>query len=128
MSQFRKFWMVAGQGAPVVKHYIEHPLEAEAIGDACSYLISKRHTYQHRAAEVLIRVGLKESLEESLCSSLGEPQDWLSPQDCCELGIKSFSEATGLSERWSPAHGLSLTRQSGSPKEATSLDAPTPWL
>lgn len=112
----------------LVRHYIDHPLEAEAIGQACSSLISRRHSYRHRAAEVLIRSGLKESDEASLHSSLGEPADWLTPQDCSLLGIESFLDRTGPSERWSPQLGMSLTRTSGKVSEATSLDVPTPWL
>lgn len=109
-------------------YYLEHTDEAEEIGRACSYLISKRHTYRHRAAEVLIRLGLKVPDEAELVTSLGEPADWLSQQLFDKPRVRSSSEATGPSERWSPASGLSLTRKSGNLSEASSLDVPTPWL
>lgn len=112
----------------LVNYYLDHTGEAEKIGVACSYLISKRHTYRHRAAEVLIRLGLKDSGEESLVSSLGEPEDWLSLQHFPSLKAMSSSAATGRSERWSPAYGLSLTEMSGKVSEASSLDVPSPWL
>lgn len=112
----------------LVSYYLNHVREAEEIGRACSTLVSRRHSYMHRAAEVLIRAGFKESLPEKQLSSLGEPQEWLSPQDCGPLGIESFLALTGRSERWSPRLGMSLTRVSGRPSESTSLDAPTPWL
>lgn len=109
-------------------YYLEHTDEAEEIGRACSYLISKRHTYRHRAAEVLIRAGLKNSASDELVSSLGAPEDWLSLQHFDLPRVRSSSEPTGPSERWSPACGLSLTRGSGKVSEATSLDVPNPWL
>jgi spore maturation protein CgeB len=112
----------------LVLHYISHPDEAEKIGRACSYLISKRHSYRHRAAEVLIRVGLQTPGSDGPLSSLGEPADWLTPQDSSLLTARSSSEATGRSERWSPAFGMSLISQSGSPSESDSLDVQTPWL
>ncbi len=117
-----------GHFLELVQHYIKHPDEASAIGSTCSYLISKRHSYLHRAAEVLIRAGLVESVKASLPSSLGEPADWLSPQDCSEQGIISFSDPIGPSERWSPQYGMSLISRSGSPKDLSSIDAPNPFL
>jgi len=111
----------------LVRHYINHPDEAEAIGKRCSYLISTRHTYQHRACEVLIRAGLKDRVPADLLSFLGEPADWLTPQDFNAQGVRLSSAATGPSERWSPQYGLSLTRTSGSPSEQLSVDVPTPW-
>lgn len=112
----------------LVLYYLKHPDEAEKIGDACSYLISRRHSYAHRAAEVLIRVGLMGLERASQHSFLGEPAAYLSPQDLSLLLARSSSEATGRSERWSPAYGMSLTSTSGSPSESDSLDVPTPWL
>jgi hypothetical protein len=109
-------------------YYLGHTDEAEEIGRSCSYLISKRHSYRHRAAEVLIRVGLLEQGKDSLASLLGEPTDWLSRQDFDQPADSSASAPTGPSERWSPAYGMSLIGGSGSVKEATSLDVPTPWL
>jgi len=111
-----------------VNYYIEHPEEAEEIGRTCSYLISRRHSYQHRAAEVLIRAGFRESLPDKQLSSLGPLEDWLTPQDCGPLGIESFLDRTGRSERWSPQLGMSLTKVSGRVSDSSSLDAPTPWL
>ncbi len=109
-------------------YYLEHTDEAEELGRACSYLISKRHSYQHRAAEVLIRSGLKDSASDDIVSSLGAPADWLSQQHFELPKTKSSSDPTGPSERWSPAHGRSSIATSGSPSEASSLDVPTPWL
>ena len=112
----------------LVLHYIAHPEEAEAIGQKCSYLISSRHSYKHRAAEVLIRAGLGELLPAAQLSSLGPQQDWLSPQDWQPHGDRSPLGPTGPSERWSPQFGMSWTRKSGSPSDMLSVDAPTPWL
>lgn len=112
----------------LVLHYINHPEEAEAIGQACSFLTSKRHSYSHRAAEVLIRVGLRASVSGGPLSFLGAPEDWLSPQDSALPLARSSSDQIGPSERWSPAFGMSLISQSGSPSESDSLDVPRPWL
>lgn len=111
----------------LVLHYLEHPDEAEAIGKACSYLISKRHTYAHRAAEALIRCGFKESLQADRLSSLGEPEAWLTPQESALLSGRSSSDRIGPSERWNPRSGMLLTRTSGRVSDQTSLDAPTPF-
>lgn len=112
----------------LVLHYIAHPDEAEKIGRACSFLISKRHSYPHRAAEVLIRTGLQGSVAGGPLSFLGEPEGWLSPQDSELLMARSSSDPTGRSERWSPASGMSSISRSGSPSESSSIDVPTPWL
>lgn len=111
----------------LVHYYLAHEDEAEKIGQACSYLISKRHSYAHRAAEVLTRCGCKASLPDDLHSSLGVPEDWLTPQDLMQRAAASSSDQTGPSERWSPRYGMSLTSQSGRVSDSTSLDAPTPW-
>lgn len=106
----------------LVLHYLKHESEAHKLGDACRYLISNRHTYRHRAAEVLIRVGLKASCADDLVSSLGAPGDWLSRQDFDQHGARSPSEPTGSSERWSPQYGMSLISQSGNLRDPDSLD------
>jgi len=113
-----------------VLHYMDpkNLREAERIGQACSSLIFKRHSYQHRATEVMIRTGFWEAANLDLRSSLGEPEDWLTPQDCEWLTGKSSSVATGHYAPWSPAYGMSLTSTSGSPSESNSLDVQTPWL
>ncbi len=110
-----------------VQHYIRHPEEAQAIGEACSFLISKRHSYRHRAAEVLIRVGLRTSDSADLATCLGEPAEYLTPQDFNVRGERLSSAQTGPSEPWSPAYGLSLISKSGSVKGTTSLDVPSGW-
>lgn len=110
-----------------VLHYLNHKDEAETIGQACYYEISKRHTFRHRAAEVMMRVGLMDRLPENQLSYLGEPKVWLSPQDLPLPKGKSSSERTGLCDSWNPQSGLSLTRTSGSPSHRDSLDAPIPW-
>lgn len=112
----------------LIYYYLEHEDEAEELGRACSYQISRRHSYRHRAAEVLIRAGFKDADADDLRSCLGEPEDWLSPQDFNERGVRSSSGATGRSERWSPQFGKSSISPSGSPSEATSIDVQTPWL
>ena len=112
----------------LVLHYLEHQDEAAEIGRICSYLISRRHSYRHRAAEVLIRVGLRGKLKDEMFSSLGEPEVWLSPQDLNSPEASSSSERTGPSERWSPRSGLSWIETFGRRSEAGSLDAPAPWL
>lgn len=111
----------------LVDYYIQNPEEAEVIGRECSILVSKRHSYAHRAAEVLIRLGLLESHTAELSSLLGAPEDWLTPQDLNVLKARSSSEATGPSERWSPQSGMSLIKGSGSPSEMRSLDVPPVW-
>jgi hypothetical protein len=110
-----------------VMHYINNLDEAELIGQACFSEISKRHTFRHRAAEVMIRVGLMDRLPESLLLSLGEQKDWLTPQDLPLPKGKSSSERTGHCASWNPQYGLSLTEVSGSPNLRDSLDAPIPW-
>ena len=114
--------------AELVLYYLQHRTEAEIIGRACSSLISRRHSYTHRAAEVLIRAGLRAPGQGGQLSFLGEPEDWLSQQDLQLLLARSSSAATGPSERWSPRSGMSSTSRSGSPSESDSLDVPTPWL
>jgi len=133
-AELRRMFPMAPQASDpdhfleLVLYYLKHQDEAERIGQACSFLISKRHSYAHRAAEVLIRVGLTASDGANVPSSLGEPQDWLTPQDSELLTGRSSSEATGPFERWSPRFGMSSTSTSGNPSESDSLDAPTPWL
>lgn len=112
----------------LVLYYLNNLEEAEAIGRKCSYLISRRHSYIHRAAEVLIRAGLQELVPAAQLSSLGAPEDWLSPQDLKPPELSSSSAATGPSERWSPRFGMSWTRMSGTSSDMQSVDAPTPWL
>lgn len=112
----------------LVLYYLENLEEAEEIGRICSYLISRRHSYAHRAAEVLIRVGLKDSIPENVLSSLGLLEDWLSPQDLGQLKESWSSAQIGRSEPWSPASGLSWISTFGSPSAASSTDAPPPWL
>jgi spore maturation protein CgeB len=111
----------------LVLYYLDHEDEAEQIGKACYYQTLMRHTYLHRALEVLIRLGFTESLKASRCSSLVERPDWLTPQDFNEQGVRSSSAQTGPSEPWSPAYGRSLIEESGIPSGTGSLDLTTPW-
>lgn len=133
-SELRRLFPMAPQASDpshfveLVLHFLKNPEEAEKIGAACSYLISRRHSYAHRAAEVLIRVGLTASGQGGQLSFLGEPEVWLTQQDCELLLARSSSGPTGPSERWSPQYGMSLISQSGSPSESDSLDVQTPWL
>jgi hypothetical protein len=112
----------------LVLYYLNHLDEAEEIGRTCSYLVSNRHTYLHRALEVLIRLGFKELREGDQRLFLEAPEDWLSPQDLPQRKATSLLERTGRSEPWSPQYGMSWTRQSGNPKGANSLSVPKPWL
>ncbi len=111
----------------LIQYYLGHLDEAEEIGQRCRTQIFKRHTYQHRAAEVLIRVGLREWLKDEKCSSLGAPEGWLTPQDFEQLTARSSSEQTGRSARWNPPSGRSSTGTSGLPNGGTSTDARTAW-
>lgn len=97
----------------LVQHYIKHRDEAEVIGRACSFLISGRHSYRHRAAEVLVRAGLRDASEVARLSSLGPPEEWLTTQDFGWLRDASPSDLTGRSGSWSPALGMSLMERSG---------------
>ena len=107
----------------LVRYYLEHLNEAEEIGRACSILVSKRHTYRHRACEALIRAGLKDRLSDVVVSSLGEQAAWLTPQGSELQTATSSSEPTGRSEPWSPASGLSSIQTFGSQSEDSSLSA-----
>lgn len=111
----------------LVSHYMQKLEEAEEIGKACSSLILRRHSYQHRACEVLIRLGFREARVGGVPSYLGLLQDWLTPQDLNVLAAKSSLEPIGHSGRWSPRYGMSLTSTSGDPREATSINAPPAW-
>jgi len=132
-AELRRMFPMAPQAsdpdhfAELVLHYIEHQDEAEAIGQECSSLTSRRHSYRHRAAEILIRTGCLAPELEGQLSSLGEQVDWMTPQDCERLTSRSSSDPTGRSERWSPRYGMSLTRTSGRVSDQDSLDAPTPY-
>lgn len=111
----------------LVRYYIDHPVEAEEIGRACSSLISNRHSYRHRAAEVLIRTGFKAQEADDLRLSLGAPGGYLTPQLSELLRVRSSSEQTGSFERWFPRSGMLSIATSGSPSEAVSIDAPPLW-
>ena len=107
----------------LIRYYLEHEAEAEEIGRRCRTHILRQHTYPHRAAEVLVRTGLKGWLEAKPCSFLGAPEGWLTPQDTDLLTARSSLEQTGLCERWNPASGRSSIGQCGSPKGGISTDA-----
>lgn len=111
----------------LVTYYIDHQDEAEDIGHVCSEIISSRHSYRHRAAEVLIRVGLKGLPEDKMFTSLGAPTDFLTTQNLEELLGKSSSELPGPSERWSPASGLASISTSGSRRGSGSTGDPMGW-
>lgn len=111
----------------LVSYYLNNAKEAEELGAACSWSISKRHSYRHRAAEVLIRVGLKELDAEDLRSCLGEPLDYLTPQLSELRRDRSSSEQIGRLERWSPQYGKWSIRQFTNTRELTSIDVPILW-
>ena len=85
----------ADQFVAQVQHYLANEQEAEEIARQCSDLISKRHTYRHRAAEVLIRTGCKALVPADQLSSLGEQAEWMTPQDLQLLTATSSSAPTG---------------------------------
>jgi spore maturation protein CgeB len=85
----------AEQFLHLVQYHLEHREEAEEIAQECRSLISRRHTYLHRAAEVLIRTGCKALLPEDRLSSLGAPEEWLTPQDLPLPAGTSSSVPTG---------------------------------
>lgn len=97
----------------LVRYYLEHKDEAEMIGAACSMLVSKRHSFRHRAAEVLVRTGLVDASEVGQSSYLGEPGEWLTTQQFDWLRDVSPSDLTGPFDTWSPQLGMSLTATFG---------------
>lgn len=112
----------------LVLHFIAHQDQAIALARACRYLTLERHTYQHRAYEILVRTGLSVWLEESQFTSWAQQEDCLTPQDFDACGVHSSSAATGLSERWSPRRGMSWINRSGRASDTDSLDWIPPWL
>jgi len=77
--------------------YLDHPKERREIAHACCQKVLTSHTYRHRAAEALVRAGLWESTPEPACSSLGEPREWMTPQECPRFEDRSCSAPTGPS-------------------------------
>ena len=112
----------------LVLYYLENLAEAEAIGHQCKQQVSSLHTYRHRAAEVLIRAGLLASSEVNRFTSLGEPLDWLTPQDFNERGESLSWAPTGAFARFDPAFGRSQMGQSGRPSRDGSLSFRPAWL
>lgn len=111
----------------LVHYFLGHEDDAQRIANACSYRILKRHTYLHRALEILIRLGFEASLREDQFSWLEERKEWLTPQDFNEQGVSLSLEQTGPSEPWSPAFGMSQIERSGIPSDTGSLDLMTAW-
>jgi hypothetical protein len=111
----------------LVLYYLNHLDEAAEVGQECSYQISKRHTYKHRAAEILLRVGLKTSTKEELFGSLGEPREWLTTQDFNRQGESPSSEQTGLFGPYDRRTGRSSIKTSGQPSAPCSLRKVPPW-
>lgn len=94
-------------------YFLDHPDEREDIAKQCSDLTSSRHTFAHRCAEILLRVGLWESIPENLLSSLGAPEDWMHIQNFPSSPEESSSEPTGPSSSSSPPISRSSMRPSG---------------
>lgn len=129
---FRMFPMAPRASDPerfveLALYYLDHKSEAEEIGHACYELVSRRHTYRHRAAEILHRVGLRGSIRGREFSSLGEPREWLTTQDLGVLKVSPLSELTGHCEPFEPRTGTALIRKSGGPKLDGSLRMDYPW-
>ena len=94
-------------------YYLEHRDEAEMIGATCSMLVSRRHSFRHRAAEVLVRAGLRDAAQVAQSCFLGPPEDWLTTQQFEWLKGASRLDLTGPFDTWSPALGMSLTQTFG---------------
>lgn len=110
-----------------VKFFVEHPDRAEAIGRECSSLISRRHTYVHRAAEILIRAGLMDAAEVAKSMSWEEPEEWLTRQDFDAQGVVQSLVPTGVYEHFDPRSGSAAISMSGRPNGKDSLDLNVPW-
>lgn len=108
-------------------YYLDHLDQAQEIGRECHRKICERHTYQHRAAEILLRVGLRASTRAREFSSLGEPKDWLTTQDLEDLQINPLSGPIGRCEPFDPRTGIARMRGSGVPKSGASLRTVHPW-
>jgi spore maturation protein CgeB len=90
-------------------YFLDHAEERRDIAKACCDLTLSRHTYKHRCAEILLRVGLWDAMPESLSSSLGPPQDWMHTQSFPPSLVASSSEPTGPSSFSSPPISKSST-------------------
>jgi len=94
-------------------YFLEHAEEREERAKQCCDLILSRHTYRHRCAEILLRVGLWESIPESLSSSLGPQEDWMHTQNLVSLPEILSSEQIGHSNSSIQPISKSLTPTSG---------------
>lgn len=107
---------------------IDEDLRKE-IASSCLQKIRSRHTYFHRVAEILIRLGWKDALKAETWSSLGEPQEWMTPQEPSSLGLSTSWEPTGPLDSWSPPSGRSSTLRSGQQSEDGFETSTTdPWF
>jgi len=97
-------------------YFLDHPEEREERAKQCCDLILSRHTYKHRCAEILLRVGLWESIPESLSSSLGLQGDWTHTQSFQSSPETSSSEPTGHSNSATQPTSRLLTPTSGTTK------------
>lgn len=111
----------------LVLHYLDRPEEAAKIGYRCHQEILRRHTYRHRAAEILHRTGLRMPTRGSGSMSSEVLQDCLTTQDFDQLGVHQSSEPTGHYDTYDPRIGLALTQEYGSPKSDGSLRMDYPW-
>ncbi len=102
-------------------YFLDHAEERREIAKACCDLTLSRHTYKHRCAEILLRVGLWDAIPESLSSSLGPPEDWMHTQSFPSSPAAPSLEPTGPSSSSSPpitrssTHPSGITSTSGSP-------------
>lgn len=97
----------------LVRWFVDHPELAEEVGRECALSILERHTYRHRAAEVLHRTGLRDASHPKSASYLGAPEVWLSTQDWRSLEELPSSALTGLCAPYVPPRGTSSTSMSG---------------
>lgn len=112
----------------LVMHYVENLDDAAEVGHECASTVWRRHTYAHRAAEILHRAGLSKFIEEETSSSLGEPQDWLTTQDFDSSGVSQSSARTGAYAPFVRPTGSSSSEQSSRAKQDGSLNLSHPWL
>lgn len=110
----------------LLDYFGDNVQDRNQIVHACFSLISTRHTFAHRAAEILLRCGLISATEVSRYTSLGEPRDWLTHQDFTQHGVASSLGQTGHCERYDPRTGVSQMPASGKVNADGSLHVASP--
>lgn len=104
-------------------YFLSREDERKEIAKLCCDRTLSLHTYKHRCAEILLRIGLWESIPDNLLSSLGEPRDWMHTQNFNSSPVVQSSEQTGHSNSSPPPISRSLTHSSGITKQPKSPKA-----